>query len=61
MPDVIPVLREEIKTALSDAGNEFTNSALQAMVNLESFLTESMRTYPMSAGMEHQGVSNYDV
>ncbi|KAF6833650.1 ent-kaurene oxidase [Colletotrichum plurivorum] len=49
MPDLIPVLREEIRKALSDAGGEFTNSALQAMVCLESFLTESMRTYPMSA------------
>ncbi|KAF3807008.1 Ent-kaurene oxidase [Colletotrichum gloeosporioides] len=49
MQDIIPVLREEIREALAGSGNEFTNSALQNMVRLESFLTESMRTYPMSA------------
>ncbi|KAI8282723.1 Cytochrome P450 monooxygenase [Colletotrichum sp. SAR11_57] len=51
MQDIIPVLREEIQEALAGSGNEFTNAALQNMVKLESFLTESMRTYPMSAGM----------
>ncbi|KAF4814196.1 Cytochrome P450 monooxygenase ATR2 [Colletotrichum siamense] len=49
MQDIIPVLREEIQEALAGSGNEFTNAALQNMVKLESFLTESMRTYPMSA------------
>ncbi|KAF4813025.1 Cytochrome P450 monooxygenase ATR2 [Colletotrichum tropicale] len=49
MQDIIPVLREEIQEALVGSGNEFTNAALQNMVKLESFLTESMRTYPMSA------------
>ncbi|KAF4843417.1 Cytochrome P450 monooxygenase ATR2 [Colletotrichum siamense] len=49
MQDIIPVLREEIREALVGSGNEFTNAALQNMVKLESFLTESMRTYPMSA------------
>ncbi|KAJ5019546.1 Isoflavone reductase-like protein P3 [Colletotrichum sp. SAR 10_99] len=49
MQDIIPVLREEIQEALVGSGNEFNNAALQNMVKLESFLTESMRTYPMSA------------
>ncbi|KAI8311784.1 Cytochrome P450 monooxygenase [Colletotrichum sp. SAR11_59] len=49
MQDIIPVLRDEIQEALSRSGNEFTNAAPQNMVKLESFLTESMRTYPMSA------------
>ncbi|KAK2753207.1 ent-kaurene oxidase [Colletotrichum kahawae] len=49
MQDVIPVLRDEIQEALAGSGNKFTNAALQNMVKLESFLTESMRTYPMSA------------
>lgn len=50
MPELIPELREEIRTVLKEYGT-FTTAALQKMKKLDSFLREVMRVYPLSFGM----------
>ncbi|KUI56015.1 Ent-kaurene oxidase [Cytospora mali] len=47
MPEIIPELREEIRTVLQEYGT-FTTAALQKMKKLDSFLRETMRVYPLS-------------
>lgn len=49
MPELIPELREEIRTVLNEYGT-FTTAALQKMKKLDSFLREVMRVYPLSFG-----------
>ncbi|KAK1961576.1 cytochrome P450 [Colletotrichum sublineola] len=47
MPEVIPVLRSDIKQALANHGGVFNNSAVQEMKKVDSFLKETVRFYPM--------------
>lgn len=46
MPEIIPELREEIRTVLKEYGT-FTTQALQKMKKLDSFLREVMRMHPL--------------
>ncbi|POS81188.1 hypothetical protein DHEL01_v200399 [Diaporthe helianthi] len=46
MPEIIPELREEIRSALNEYGT-FTTQALQKMKKLDSFLREVMRMHPL--------------
>lgn len=50
MPDLVPELREEVRTVLKEYG-DFTSAALQKMKKLDSFLREVMRVYPLGWGM----------
>lgn len=50
MPDLVPLLREDVQQALADSGGVFTNIAMQNMKKLDSFLKEVVRFYPISAG-----------
>ncbi|KAK7743876.1 hypothetical protein SLS53_003897 [Cytospora paraplurivora] len=45
-PEIIPELREEIRSVLREYGT-FTTQALQKMKKLDSFLRETMRLYPL--------------
>lgn len=45
MPEIIPELREEMRTVLREHGT-FTTLALQKMKKMDSFLRETMRYYP---------------
>lgn len=45
-PQYIPELRDEIRSVLTQHGDAFTSSALQAMKKLDSFIKETMRLYP---------------
>lgn len=47
MPELIPELREEIRTVLNEYGT-FTTQALQKMKKLDSFLREVMRMHPLA-------------
>lgn len=47
MPEVVPELREEIRSVLKEHGT-FTSAALQQMKKLDSFLREVFRTYPLT-------------
>lgn len=47
MPEVAPMLREEIRTVLKEYGT-FTTAALQKMKKLDSFMREVFRVYPLS-------------
>lgn len=47
MPELVPELREEIRTVLKDHGT-FTTTAVQRMKKLDSFLREVMRVWPLS-------------
>ncbi|KAL2760205.1 hypothetical protein ACRALDRAFT_2038897 [Sodiomyces alcalophilus JCM 7366] len=49
MPELLPVLREDIQQALAASGGEFTSLAMQNMKKLDSFLREILRYYPVSA------------
>lgn len=46
-PEIIPELREEIRSVLNEHGT-FTTQALQKMKKLDSFLRETMRMYPIN-------------
>jgi cytochrome P450 len=46
MPEIIPELRQEIRTVLNEHGT-FTTQALQKMKKLDSFLREVMRMHPL--------------
>jgi cytochrome P450 len=48
MPELSPMLREDVQQALDAAGGEFTNLSMQNMKKLDSFLKEVMRFYPLS-------------
>jgi hypothetical protein len=47
--DVIEELRNEVRTVLQQSGGEFTNSALQSMKKVDSFIKETMRVYPFAS------------
>lgn len=47
MPELVPELREEIRTVLSEHGT-FTSAALQQMKKLDSFLREVTRLWPQT-------------
>lgn len=55
MPEIIPELREEIRTVLREYGT-FTTQALQKMKKLDSFLRETMRLYPINFTSFHRKV-----
>jgi len=46
MPEIIPEIREEIRSVLNEYGT-FTTQALQKMKKLDSFLREVMRMHPL--------------
>jgi cytochrome P450 len=50
MPELVPVLRQDVQQALDASGGEFTNISMQNMKKLDSFLKECMRFYPFSSG-----------
>jgi cytochrome P450 len=49
-PHLIPMLREEILTVLSEHSNEMSAPALQAMKKLDSVLKETLRFHPPGTG-----------
>lgn len=49
MPELVPVLREDVRQALEETNGEFTSLALQNMKKLDSFMKENLRMYSMSA------------
>lgn len=48
MPELVPELREEVRTVLAAHNNIFTSVALQEMKKLDSFLKETLRFHPAS-------------
>lgn len=46
MPEIVPMLREDVQQAVNENGGEFTSLALQNMKKLDSFLREVLRYYP---------------
>ncbi|ROT43005.1 cytochrome P450 [Sodiomyces alkalinus F11] len=49
MPELTPMLREDVQQALSASGGQFTSLAMQKMRKLDSFLREILRYYPIAA------------
>ncbi|TEA21373.1 Cytochrome P450 monooxygenase ATR2 [Colletotrichum sidae] len=47
MPELIPMLREDIQQALVDSNGVFTSLAMQNMKKLDSFMKETMRYYAL--------------
>ena len=47
------MLREDVQQALAETDGVFTNIAMQNMKKLDSFLKETLRVYPLGAGMPH--------
>ncbi|WYZ35209.1 hypothetical protein EsH8_I_001485 [Colletotrichum jinshuiense] len=47
MPELVPILREDVQLALADSNGVFTSSAMQNMKKLDSFLKETMRYYAL--------------
>ncbi|TKW49462.1 Ent-kaurene oxidase [Colletotrichum tanaceti] len=47
MPELVPVLREDVQRALAETNGVFTSSAMQNMKKVDSFLKETMRYYLM--------------
>ncbi|KAF1953041.1 cytochrome P450 [Byssothecium circinans] len=45
-PKYIPILRDEIKTALAQKGGEYNKDCISKMVKLDSFMKESQRLHP---------------
>lgn len=50
MPEIVPELREEVRSVLAEHNNTFTSTAMQNMKKLDSFLKETLRFHPASAG-----------
>lgn len=50
MPEIMPMLREDIQNALFESGGAWTSLALQNMKKLDSFLKEVLRCSPLGAG-----------
>ncbi len=50
MPEIVPELREEIRSVLAEHDNTFTSAAMQNMKKLDSFLKETLRVHPASVG-----------
>ncbi|EXA30099.1 hypothetical protein FOVG_18479 [Fusarium oxysporum f. sp. pisi HDV247] len=49
MPEIIPVLQEDVKQALEVTNGEFTNPSIQNMKKLDSFLKEILRFHTLGA------------
>ncbi|KAF6833551.1 ent-kaurene oxidase [Colletotrichum plurivorum] len=49
-PELIPVLRDDVRAALQESGGAFSSVALQNMKKLDSFLREVLRCSPLGAG-----------
>ncbi|KAL0935965.1 ent-kaurene oxidase [Colletotrichum truncatum] len=47
MPELVPMLREDIQQALAESNGVFTSLAMQNMKKLDSFLKETMRFYAL--------------
>ncbi|GME27393.1 hypothetical protein N0V90_012135 [Neofusicoccum parvum] len=45
-PEYIPMLREEIKTALAECGGEYNRDCIAKLIKTDSFMKESQRTNP---------------
>ena len=58
MPEIVPELREEIRTVLAEQNNTFCSLALQNMKKLDSFLKETLRFHPASSGECRVGLSD---
>lgn len=50
MPEAQADLREEIRAVLAETGGEYTNTSVQNMKKLDSFIREGMRYYPIGSG-----------
>ncbi|KZL75866.1 cytochrome P450 [Colletotrichum tofieldiae] len=48
MPEFVTILRKDVQQALAETNGVFTNSAMQSMKKVDSFLKECMRCYAMS-------------
>ncbi|KAJ0158815.1 Ent-kaurene oxidase [Colletotrichum tanaceti] len=53
MPELVPVLREDVQRALAETNGVFTSSAMQNMKKVDSFLKETMRYYLMGPSASH--------
>lgn len=51
MPELIPMLREDVQQSLAASKGEFTNQAMQSMRKLDSFMKENLRYYPLASSM----------
>jgi len=51
MPELIPMLREDVQQALIASKGEFTNQSMQNMRKLDSFMKENLRYYPLASGV----------
>lgn len=51
MPELIPMLREDVQQALAASKGEFTNQSMQNMRKLDSFMKENLRYYPLASSM----------
>lgn len=49
MPELIPILREDVQQALAESNGVFTSLAMQNMKKLDSFLKETMRFYALGS------------
>ncbi|KAK2670479.1 Cytochrome P450, E-class, group IV [Fusarium oxysporum f. sp. vasinfectum] len=49
MPEIVPVLQDDVKQALEATNGEFTTSSLQNMKKLDSFLKEILRFHTLGA------------
>ncbi|KAI8242301.1 Cytochrome P450 monooxygenase ATR2 [Colletotrichum sp. SAR 10_99] len=49
MPELIPILREDVQQALAQSNGVFTSLAMQNMKKLDSFLKETMRFYALGS------------
>ncbi|KAM0239606.1 hypothetical protein ACHAP5_008177 [Fusarium lateritium] len=49
MPELVPILREDVEQALQVTNGEFTNSSIQNMKKLDSFLKEILRFHTLGA------------
>lgn len=50
MPELVPELRDEIRTVLAENSGVFTSLAMQNMKKLDSFLKETLRSHPVTFG-----------
>ncbi|KAF6835727.1 ent-kaurene oxidase [Colletotrichum plurivorum] len=49
MPELIPMLREDVQSALAESNGVFTSIAMQNMKKLDSFMKETTRYYALGA------------
>ncbi|KAK2122137.1 ent-kaurene oxidase [Fusarium oxysporum II5] len=50
MPEIVPILREDVEQALATSNGEFINLPMQNMKKLDSFLEEILRFHTLGAG-----------